>query len=164
MNKKSIFLILCLLPFPSIADDEPNWQLVLGEDPMSNKTACLMTSAKKRIDDGQGSTPVSIIYNGKAFIAATESNIDLSYADLGLQVDKKKAHSIDRLFENDSVVFEQQSRQILDEFIAGLNGRLTLGFWPTWPKTRAFTVDFDLRGFTRSYERFRQCQHTGKID
>jgi len=164
MNIRSILFVLCYLPSLAIADDTLNWQLVLGEDPLTNRTSCLMISATRNIDDGQGRTPVSIIYNGRAFIATTESNIDLSYASLGLQVDNKKRHGIDRIFKRKNVVFEQHSAQIVDEFIAGLNGRLRLGFWPTWPKTQSFVADFDLRGFTRIYNEFRKCQVTGEVD
>jgi hypothetical protein len=162
---KNVFTVLLFCYFPVIvyAADTQNWQLVLAEDPLEKHTSCLMVSATKQNDDGQATTPVSLIYNGKVFIAKTKSNIDLSYPNLGLQVDNKKPHNIDHLHKNNSVVFETQSPQILGEFIKGLTGKLTLGFWPTWPKTRSFTIDFDLRGFTKIYRNFQHCQKTGEI-
>lgn len=140
-----------------------NWQLVLAEDPFSKQTACLMVSAIKQSEDGQANTAVDLVYNGSLFIARTESNIDLSYPGLGLQVGNKEAHTIDRLHKQTSAVFEAQAQQIRDEFINGLNARLTLGFWPSWPKTRSYVIEFDLRGFTRVYQAFVNCQKTGEI-
>jgi hypothetical protein len=156
-------LLLCYLPALANAKDIQNWQLVLAEDPISNQTVCLMVSAMKQTEDGQTSTPVSLIYNGKIFIAKTKSNIDLSYPDIGLQADNHTPHNIDRLHKKTSVVFDAQAIQIRDEFIKGLNGKLTLGFWPTWPKTRSFVTEFDLRGFTKTYQAFRRCQKTGEL-
>ena len=140
-----------------------NWQLVLAEDPLSKQTACLMVSAIKHSKDGQSNTTVDLVYNGSLFIARTESNIDLSYPGLGLQVDNKEAHSIDRLHKQTNAVFEVQAQEIRDEFINGLNASLRLGFWPSWPKTRSYVIEFDLRGFTRAYQAFMNCQKTGEI-
>lgn len=145
------------------AGDTDNWQLVLAEDPFSSQTACLLVSAEKQSDDGQATTAVSLVYNGNLFMAKTESNIDLSYADLGLQVGNKKPHTIDRLHRKTSAVFETQAPQIRDEFIKGLKASLRLGFWPSWPTTRSYVIEFDLRGFTQAYEAFVQCQKTGEI-
>jgi hypothetical protein len=122
-----------------------------------------LVSSVKQSNDGQVTTPVSLVYNGNLFMAKTESNIDLSYAELGLQVDDNKSHTIDRLHKKTSAVFETQAPQIRDEFIKGRKARVRLGFWPSWPKTRSYVIEFDLRGFTRAYEALVQCQKTGEI-
>lgn len=145
------------------AGDTDNWQLVLAEDPFSKQSACLLVSAVEQSEDGQATTAVSLVYNGNLFMAKTESNIDLSYADLGLQVGKKKSHPIERLHKKTSAVFETQAPQIRDEFKKGLKAKLRLGFWPSWPKTRSYVIEFDLRGFTAAYEAFVHCQKTGEI-
>lgn len=164
--KKPIQIALLFIPLLlgdgtalAAADESANWQLRLTEDPLSNRTVCLMISVVKHTEDGQTTTPVTIIYNGDAFIAKTESNIDLSYSNSGLQVDFHKAHNIDRVHKNTNVVFVTDVPQIVEEFKKGLVGRLTLGFWPTWPKSRSYTVEFDLRGFSRTYKAFRLCQN-----
>ena len=97
------------------------------------------------------------------FIAKTKSNIDLSYPEIGLKVDYNTPHTIDRLNKDTNAIFKNEAEQIRDEFIKGLSGKLTLGFWPSWPKTRAYTTEFDLRGFTKTYEAFLRCQQTGEI-
>lgn len=138
-----------------------NWQVVLDKDPLTNQTECLLLSTKQTTKDGQTTTPVGFIYNGKQFLVKTESNIDLSYADSGLSVDSRATHGIDRLYKKTDAVFESEADTIRDEFIRGLRARLTLGFWPTWPKTHSYHIDFDLRGFTAAYNQFQHCQKTG---
>jgi len=160
----TLLLLFCLSIFAVTSSyATENWQLILAEDPLSKQSICLMISATRQTEDGQTKTPVSLIYNGSVFIAKTKSNIDLSYPDIGLQVDNKKRHNIDRLHENSNAVFKTKTRQLLDEFINGLSAKLTLGFWPTWPKTRSYTTEFDLRGFTKTYKTFQHCQKTGDI-
>jgi hypothetical protein len=163
MKKIYLLCLLYSLPLNSMAMNEQNWQLVLGEDPQSDQTTCLMVSAVNQTEDGQGRTNVSLVYNGKVFIARTESNIDLSYPGVGLQVDHQLPHAIDRLHKKNSVLFEAEAGEIHEEFIQGLTGKLTLGFWPSWPKTRAYVTEFDLRGFTKNYEAFLRCQQTGEL-
>lgn len=160
----TLLLLFCLSSFgvTSIYATE-NWQLILAKDPLSKQSACLMVSATKKTEDGQATTPVSLIYNGNAFIAQTDSNIDLSYQGIGLQIDHNKKHNIDRLHNKISAVFETKTQQIHGEFVNGLSAKLTLGFWPTWPKTRSYTTKFDLRGFTKTYKTFQHCQKTGKV-
>lgn len=86
---KYFYTLLLLCSFSAVDSvmagpaDSHNWQLVMAEDPFSKQTSCLMVSAIKQTEDGQTNTAVSLVYNGKAFIARTESNIDLSYPGLG---------------------------------------------------------------------------------
>lgn len=158
----TLFVLLCSFCKVAFANNA-NWQLVLDEDPFTRQTACLMVSATKKTPDGQTTTPVHLIYNGEVLIAKTKSNVDTSYENSGLQVDLKESHNIDRLIKNNSVIFESQTDMIRDEFIKGLKARLTLGFWPTWPKTKSYTIEFDLRGFTDTYNAFQRCKKTGEI-
>jgi hypothetical protein len=168
MNKYVALLLFNLIP-PSgfaadaMADKTASWLLTMAEDPLSEHTVCLMVSAVKHTEDGQTSTAVTIIYNGREFIAKTQSNIDLSYPDVGLQVDHNKPQKIGHVFKNTNVVFDTNAEQIRDEFIKGLTGRLILGFWPTWPKTKSYAIEFDLHGFTKTYQALRHCQTTGEL-
>jgi len=152
-------LLSILLAISSAANAASNnWQSVLAQDPISGNTGCLLISASKQSEDGQSGTPVQIIYNGRIFMIKTESNIDLSYPGIGLQVDNNKAFNIDRLHKKTNVVFESQAEIIRGEFISGISARLTLGFWPSWPVTKAYQSRFSLRGFTRAHQAFRDCQ------
>lgn len=160
--KNLIYLIL-LTPASVNASPANNWKVVLSDDLLSNKRACLIQSVKLNINDGQSNTPVRFIYNGQSFIVSTRSNIDLSYPGVGLIIDKKPAIKIDHTFKQTNIVFETEADLIRKWFIEGRTARLTLGFWPTWPKTKTITTKFSLLGFTRAYDAFQQCQRTGEI-
>ena len=158
-----LLVSLLFLSGIAVGENMHNWQVVSAKDPLSRQTTCLLTSAVRSTEDGQTTTPVSLVYNGELFVARTDSNIDSSYPDLGIQVGHHERHEIDRLHKATDAVFETSADQLRDEFIRGLSAKLTLGFWPTWPKTRSYTVVFDLRGFTSAYNDFLQCQKTGSI-
>jgi hypothetical protein len=163
MKKYLTFLFVGVVPVLLYADDVKNWEVILGTDPLSQKSVCLLRSSEQTINDGQTTTPIRLIYNGMAFIAVTKSNIDVSYPDVGLRVDRQSAHQVDRVANNTKAVFETEIEGIRDEFIGGRTGRLTLGFWPTWPKTETVVTDFSLVGFSRAYKAFQHCEQTGEI-
>ena len=144
--------------------DTANWKVVFEEDPASGKKVCLMVSRTNKMQDGQSTTPVYLIYDGRIFFAKTKSNIDLSYPDLGLQIDKKPQHKISVLYKESSAAFTSNTVKMRDEFIHGLDARLTLAFWPSWPKTGRFDSHFDLREFSNTYTRFLKCKKEGVID
>ena len=163
MRIKHLILLICCLPAIAFSVTSQNWQAVIAKDPVSKQNTCLLISSTKHTEDGQTSTPVKLSYNGEIFIAITNSNIDLSYADVGLQVDDHSRHTIDRLFKNTSAIFETDAELIRDEFKRGLNAKLILGFWPTWPVNKSYALEFDLRGFTKAYNEFLQCEMSGNI-
>ena len=164
MNKKYLPGFAFILCFFNQSLQAENWSTVLAEDPLIGNMACLMVSSSQLINDGQSSTKVHLVYNGQVFIAKTKSNIDLSYDALGLQIDGQNFFNIDRLHNKSNVVFESQADEIREEFINGLKAKLTLGFWPSWPKTSSFSTNFDLRGFTESYNALVSCQVSGKLN
>lgn len=142
---------------------ESNWKVETGEVPLSDQFGCYMVSSVQHSEDGQSGTPVRIVFNGTQFVVETESNLDLSYPDIGLQVDQNDYHKVDRLFKKVNAVFDSNTNQILDEFIRGLNARMTLGFWPSWPVTKSYQTQFNLRGFTRTYNEMVECQLEGSV-
>ena len=148
-------MLMCCLPVIAFSATSQNWQAVIAKDPVSKQNTCLLISSTKHTEDGQTNTPVKLSYNGEIFIATTDSNIDLSYTD--------SRHTIDRLFKHTSAIFETDAELIRDEFKRGLNAKLILGFWPTWPATRSYAIEFDLRGFTKAYNEFQQCRLSGDI-
>jgi len=166
-----VLLNLCIVSALSIStsasntnSDTENWKVVFEKDPASRKKACLMVSRKNMMEDGQSKTPVYLIYNGRIFFAKTKSNIDLSYPDLGLQIDKQPQNKISVLYKESSAAFTSNTVKMRDDFIKGLDARLTLAFWPSWPKTSSFDSHFDLREFSDTYTRFLKCKKNGDID
>ena len=151
--KFALFLLLSLS-----TTVESNWKIETGEDPLSGQFSCYMVSSVQHSQDGQSGTQVRIVFNGTQFVVETESNIDSGYTGVGLQVDQNNPYKIDRLFKKVNAVFETQATQIRDEFIRGLNARITLGFWPSWPVTKSYQTRFNLRGFTKTYNEMLECQ------
>jgi hypothetical protein len=140
-----------------------NWNVVIGNDALTNQSTCLMESAGQEIFDGQGNTPIKFVYDGKVFYVVTKSSIDLSYPNVGLSVDARAPHSINRVLKEYSVVFDTEAEAIRNEFIRGAEARLALGFWPTWPKGATIVTQFSLYGFKAAYAKWQECQKTGEI-
>jgi len=102
-------------------------------------------------------TPVSLVFTGSALAAVTESNIDLSYPDVGLQVDQEPVIPVDRVERQTIAVFETSADTVRRQFQRGHTARLRLGFWPTWPQTETVVMEFSLLGFTRAHEALLHC-------
>jgi hypothetical protein len=158
------FLVVVLTLAAHAVIAEENWNVIMDKNPSTDKLACIMESASHKIDDGQTSTTVKLWYTGSELYALTKSNIDLSYPDVGLQVDDNKQFAIDRLYKERDAVFSEKINDIHRQFIAGLTARLNLGFWPTWPKTKTRTIEFSLIGYTRTYAAFEKCRTGGGVD
>ena len=157
-TRKVFVLTTLLISHVSVADQKSHWQVATDYDVLNKHVACLMSSVKKTSSDGQGTTRVQLFYNGKEFVAVTQSNIDLSYPGLGIKVDGAAILPIDHLNKETMAVFTQEADKIKQLFIEGHTAVLTLGFWPTWPKTQSYDTEFSLLGFTKAYKEFLQCQ------
>lgn len=156
-----VFNVFGLITCATTLHAAENWQVIFDADPLSQQPACLMESMAHVIDDGQTQTPVKLIYNGRELVAQTKSKIDLTYPNVGLQVDSKTSFGIDHLHKEKTAVFAKQSTEIHQQFIDGLTARLSLGFWPTWPQTKTRVIDFNLIGYTKAYQEFEQCRANG---
>ena len=116
-----------------------------------------MISSELQVDDGQTITPVSLVFTGSALAVVTESNIDLSYPDVGLQVDQGPVIPVDRVHRQTIAVFESSADTLRGQLQRGYTARLKLGFWPTWPQTETVVMEFSLLGFTRAQEAMLHC-------
>lgn len=152
-----------LVSLDVFAAARPAWQTVVAFDPLQDRTACLMESAQVTVNDGQTMTPVRFTYNGEVFLVTTESNIDVSYPGIGLQVDTQGQIPIEQVHNDTNVIFASDAAKIQAQFIRGSKAQLSLGFWPTWPKGDTVVAEFSLAGFTRAHEEFTQCQQTGRV-
>jgi hypothetical protein len=152
-----------LVPLGVLAAAKPPWETVVAFDPLQDRTACLLESAPVVVNDGQTMTPVRFTYNGEAFLVTTESNIDVSYPGIGLQVDGQTPIPIEQVHNDTNVIFASDAAKIKAQFIHGSRAQLSLGFWPTWPKGETVVAEFSLAGFTRAHDKFTQCQQTGFV-
>lgn len=139
------------------AAEESNWQVTQGVDKLSQQSMCLLESVSQKINDGRTITPIRIIYNGKAFLVLTHSKVDLSYPQLGLHIDKKSVHNIDRVYKQTNAVFANDADDIRRQFLKGRVAYISLGFWPSWPKSHTVVTRFSLKGFHAAYTDYLTC-------
>ena len=126
-------------------------------DPVKDEARCMLESDKKVINDGYQDTQIILRIDDQVLLVATKSNIDASKGDVGLTVDKHEFIKMDRLKLEQTVVFDKQIAEIVEQFKKGLRVTLTLRFWPTYPDTGAKTVTFSLIGFTKAHGELGAC-------
>lgn len=126
-------------------------------DPVKDETRCMLESDKEVINDGYQDTEIILRIDDQVLLVATKSNIDGSKGDVGLAVDKHEFIKMDRLKLEQTVVFDKQIAEIVEQFKKGLRVTLTLRFWPTYPSTGAKTVTFSLIGFTKAHNELGSC-------
>lgn len=161
MNSKlCVFLFLACLG-PAMASDG-NWRAVIGYDPLQHMTVCLMESKSLTVFDGQTDTPLRLIYNGRVFRMTSQSHVDLSYPGVGLRVDGQKPFAVDTVENRTDLIFSSRADAVKEQFIAGRQAQIAVGFWPTWPRGDTVIARFSLIGFSRAYDAFRHCQTTGE--
>ncbi len=134
-----------------------NWTLDWGHDPVSGRTRCFLRSNTLRIDDGQGGSEISLIITGDTLRVDTRSNVDLSYDDTGLQVDSETPFPLQSLSGETDVLFDQQVEEIMQQFRRGSSVTVTMGFWPTWPVSRTYSVNFAIGGYPMASEALQKC-------
>lgn len=139
------------------AADTGNWTAKRIYDVFRNESRCVLETPPAIMDDGRSHTRVFLRVDGRSLTVMTQSNVDIGRADVGVQVDDKKLIKPDQVFLDQSLLFETQSAQIIEQFKAGLAAEARLRFWPTWPDKGLKTVRFSLIGFTRAYARLPGC-------
>jgi hypothetical protein len=134
-----------------------NWTLDLGRDPVSGRERCFLRSRTQRIDDGQGGSDISLIFTQDALRVHTRSNVDLSYKGTGLQVDAETPFPLQQLFRETDVVFSARISDIKRQFLSGAAATVTIGFWPTWPVTQAYSARFAIDGYAAASAALQAC-------
>lgn len=130
------------------------WRLDLSrvDDPF-----CFLRSADFSMDDGQGQTKLSAQLSQGRFFVKTKSNIDTSYADTGVRVDSGELVSIEKLYRETGIVYEEGLPALLEQLQNGETLNVILGFWPTWPVTQAYAGEIPLQQFSTAYAGLQQC-------
>jgi hypothetical protein len=160
-SRLNVFLFLACLG-PAMASDG-NWRAVIGYDPLQHVTACLLESKPLTVFDGQTDTPLQLIYNGRVFRMTSQSHVDLTYPGVGLRVDMQDPFTVDAVENRTDLIFSSRADAIKEQFIAGRQAQIAVGFWPTWPRGDTVVARFSLLGFTRAYAAFQYCQTTGEL-
>lgn len=134
------------------------WEAKHALDPFTSQSRCVVESVRKNLHDGYGDTEVLLQVDRKSLLVKTRSNIDDGKADITVTVDKQEPLRMDKIYLDQTAVFDSDIGTIVQQFKKGLQATLRLRFWPTYPDTGIKTVSFSLIGFTKAYEEFANCQ------
>ena len=136
------------------------WTAALKPDPLTRQPRCLISSDPQSTPDGYDTTPVSLVFNGAGLLVITESELDPSFVDLQLVIDKNPPIRSLQIVHNKMVlVFDQDVPDLVRQLRTGRQAVVYLRFWPTWPVTGSFAVPFSLAGFNKALDALNhQCQ------
>lgn len=137
-----------------------SWTAAVQPDPVTRQSRCLLSSESVVISAGHDdTTPVSLVFNGSSLLVVTQSDLDASFADLQLLVDKNPPIRSDKTAHKTILIFDQHLPDLVRQLREGRQATVYLRFWPTWPVTQLFPVNFSLVGFSKSHDAFGQnCQ------
>lgn len=149
-------LALALVPAPADA----GWTAAVKPDPLTRQSRCLLSSDVASTPAGHDdTTPVSLVFNGGSLLVITQSDLDPSFADLQLVVDKNPPIRSEKTARKTILIFDQNLPELVRQLREGRQATLYLRFWPTWPETQSFPINFSLAGFSKAYDALNQnCQ------
>lgn len=108
--------------------------------------------------DGYSETKVKLRLMTDGLLIKTNSNVDLSFEDVGLMVDHNDFIAADGVIDEKNVVFRSELDKIIIQFIKGLRVKLYMRYWPTYPATSNYQTTFSLLGFTKAYQEYKLCK------
>ncbi len=136
------------------------WTAAMKPDPLTHQPSCLVSSDPQLTPDGYDATPVSLVFNGASLLVVTESELDSSFADLQLVIDKSPPIRSAQISRNKMILaFDQSLPDLVRQLRTGRQAVVYLRFWPTWPATESFAVPFSLAGFAKAHDAMsHHCQ------
>lgn len=133
------------------------WRAVYDVHPVTKEPQCLLKTQTIKLFDGQEHANVTLMLNKNDLFVLTDSNIDMSFQEMGIKVDGNKFVPLTKVMAEKNVVFEDFRQHYVAQLRRGSKATLGLGFWPSWPKSKLRKASFSLKGFTRAYDKFQQC-------
>ncbi len=135
------------------------WHARFGRHPLDkSRFVCFVESKPVIFFDGESNTRLKLVATKNDLYAITDSNIDSSYTNTGISVDRSERIKFDLVRKKTSVIFKNYTRQYIDTLSKGYYATVTLGFWPSWPKTRPLSVNVSLLGFNKAYNKLANCK------
>jgi hypothetical protein len=129
------------LVLPAHAD---GWAVKRVPDPQGGPSRCMLESPRQLIDDGYTKTSVRVRVDARLVQVDTESDIDLSFADVGLRVDDGNLLRPDTVHAQQDLVFLKNAARFNKSLRQGRALYVDLRFWPTWPSQGRRTIRFNL--------------------
>jgi hypothetical protein len=119
---------------------------------------CVLESSRQSLPDGYQKTTAYISIAPRSVTVTSVSVLDGGFKDIGLVVDQDELIVMDRLEGDRTAVFDSHYDRVVERFKAGLQARVQLRFWPTWPATGVHSTTFSLIGFTKAYDQLSGCR------
>ena len=132
------------------------WQV--GQLSSGNKNFCVITSAKKSVNDGYQEVSAQIIVDSNTVIVKTDSELDPSFSDIGMRIGNRDLIPVGSVKQKKEADFESHYAKIVQLFKEGREVTVQLRFWPTWPVTGVHSVSFSLIGFIKAYDEAAKCK------
>lgn len=128
-------------------------------DAAPGMTECALETGEISLFDGYQDTRLRLSVTGDELRVKTDSNIDLSFGDVGLSVDGKTFIPADAVVDEKQVLFNSGIEATLEQFVRGQAVTVYLRFWPSYPATKRYQARFSLIGFTRAYNNYKACSN-----
>ena len=133
------------------------WTLDRKQDTLSQTARCLLTSRDQKFNDGYSEAKIQIRLSNKSLFIKTNSNIDLSYPDVGLYIDGTLTESFKTQSGESSIELKSRISALIKKMASGKQLTVKLGFWPTWPKTETRNLTFSLTDFDEASHALTAC-------
>ena len=144
-------LMLCMIPMTINAD----WKIW---NPPGISKGCVLETEDARMSDGYSKTKIKLRLMTDGLLIKTNSNVDLSFKDVGLRVDQHDFIAADDIVDEKNLIFRTELDTIIVQFIKGLRVTLYMRYWPTYPATDNYQINFSLLGFTKAYQEYQSCK------
>ncbi|MDN5851060.1 MAG: hypothetical protein L0H63_15740 [Nitrococcus sp.] len=131
------------------------WTLDRQRDVVDGATRCVLLSPEFSMFDGYYPAKVWLRVNTVRAWVKTDSNIDTSYPRQGLRVDGGELAPFAEELTDEQTAYTDAL--VLRRLADGHTLTVTLGFWPTWPKTKTQTANIDLAGSANAYAALQAC-------
>jgi hypothetical protein len=134
-----------------------NWTVKRTAATGTEPSRCYVESVIMTVYDGYQDTHVRLLVRANAVEIHAEAPLDMSFGDIGVQVDAQAFLPLDSVSARKTAVFTSQYARLIEQFKQGNKVRLQLRFWPTWPATGIHPVTASLIGFSKAYSAMQTC-------
>lgn len=138
-------------------DDLPfefgNW--VIAES-RNTQDQCVLRTKAQKLEDGAGGTPIYLEINGKQLSVRTKSDIDLSYPGSALVIGSS-GYTFEGINKDTDAFIEAKLNQAINDLKLNEAADITLGFWPTWPRTTTHTTTIDISNAELALKGLAHC-------
>lgn len=135
-----------------------SWTLDKKPDHLTHQLQCVLSSSQKKFHDGYDNAKMSIQITSTALIIKTDSEIDLTYPNVGIDIDNNSAFLFEKVFNKSYTLHTKKLSTLQSLMTKGHTINIKLGFWPTWPQTKTSSVGFSLHSFDKALAALKACK------